>query len=805
MYTSGSTGNPKGVMVSNKNVVRLAKNNNFITFEKEERFLQTGSIVFDACTFEIWGSLLNGYELYIIKKEELLDPSKLEYYLIKNSITILWITAPLFNQLCEHNPKIFSTVRVLLTGGDVLSPKHINMVKESCPNLTIINGYGPTENTTFSTCFTIDKKYSSSIPIGYPIANSTCYVVSKDLQLLPINVPGELLVGGDGVSKGYLNNPSSTNSKFIPNMFGNGFLYRTGDMVKWNEDGSISFIGRIDNQVKIRGFRVELSEITLYIQKFDGIKDCVVVINEFNTEKSICAYFSADKKIDIPSLKDFLKKYLPYYSIPTYFMQLDVLPLNANGKIDRHSLPLPTNAINNIYRAPSTNLQSQLVEIFKKVLNIDNIGIDDNFFELGGDSLLAMNLNMEINKLTDKISYADIFRYPTVSDLERKILSDKDVPLFSKIDNLSDQFVDILNNTTNKDKVNNYSPKSILLTDATGFLGIHILAEYLNNSDANIFCIIREKSGINVKERLIKKLNYYFGNKYDHLIDSRIFVIKGDTSLKNFGLEDIELLKLSNSVDLVINSAAIVAHYGNYSSFYNANVKSVKNIVDFCNQFNKKLYHISTRSVAGDKLDTSYLLSKKRHVRKIKFTESSLYIGQILDGVYSRSKFEAENYILNNINKGLDAYILRMGNLMPRYKDYVFQENLSDNNYLNILASFIRLGFIPDYLKNYQLEFTPIDCAANAIMQLVSHPSKTNRIFHLYNHKTISAKKFIKVLKKLNYDIKILPDDSFKNEINLILENDNSKKLLNYLIDDFDSNLHLIYQSDIIVKSKFTI
>ena len=197
MYTSGSTGNPKGVMVSNKNVVRLVKNTNFIEFKENERILQTGSIVFDACTFEIWGALLNGFELYIIKKQDLLDPVLLEKYLVDNKITILWLTAPLFNQLCESNPSMFKSVRVLLTGGDVLSPRHINSVKKACPNLTVINGYGPTENTTFSTCFTIDKFYDNSIPIGYPIANSTCYVVSPTLNLLPVGVPGELLVGGD--------------------------------------------------------------------------------------------------------------------------------------------------------------------------------------------------------------------------------------------------------------------------------------------------------------------------------------------------------------------------------------------------------------------------------------------------------------------------------------------------------------------------------------------------------------------------------------------------------------------------------
>jgi len=430
MYTSGSTGEPKGVMVKNKNIVRLVKNTNFIKFKEKERILQTGSIVFDACTFEIWSALLNGFELYIIKKEELLDPNLLESYLKKNKITILWITAPLFNQLSESNPKMFETARVLLTGGDVLSPKHINLVRKMCPNLMIINGYGPTENTTFSTCFTIDKDYEESIPIGYPISNSTCYVVSKDLTLLPTEVPGELLVGGDGVSKGYLNNEEQTKSKFIPNKFGEGILYKTGDLVKWNKDGSIEFIGRTDNQVKIRGFRVELGEITLKIQDFDGIKECFSIVKTVNNEKVICAYFSAKEKIDIHTLREFLKKVLPSYAIPTYLVQVKSLPINANGKVDKNKLPEPKN--NNIESeviGARNEIDTKLINILKELLNVRTISMGDSFFELGGDSLFAINLCAKIeNEFNTQVHVKDILESHTIeeiSDIINKNLNDK--------------------------------------------------------------------------------------------------------------------------------------------------------------------------------------------------------------------------------------------------------------------------------------------------------------------------------------------------------------------------------------------
>ncbi|MBO5413147.1 MAG: amino acid adenylation domain-containing protein [Clostridia bacterium] len=419
MYTSGSTGTPKGVMVSNKNVVRLVKNANYIKFNKNERILQTGSIVFDACTFEIWGVLLNGFELYIIKKQDLLDPISLEKYLVNNKITILWLTAPLFNQLCESNPSMFKTVRVLLTGGDVLSQRHINAVKKSCPNLTIINGYGPTENTTFSTCFTIDNFYENSIPIGFPISNSTCYIVSPTLNLLPVGVSGELLVGGDGVSKGYLNNPKFTTEKFIDNPFGQGTLYKTGDLAKWRTDGSIDFIGRIDNQVKIRGFRVELNEITLKIQEFPNIKECFTTIKTINDEKVICSYFSSSNKIDMSSLKNSLRSSLPHYAIPSYFIELDALPINTNGKVDVKKLPEPQNLNSKTdIILPRNKVDNKLIDLLKVLLNINNISIDDNFFDLGGDSLSAINLCAQIqNEFSVQLFVKDVLEHPIIQEI----------------------------------------------------------------------------------------------------------------------------------------------------------------------------------------------------------------------------------------------------------------------------------------------------------------------------------------------------------------------------------------------------
>ncbi|MCP5049716.1 MAG: amino acid adenylation domain-containing protein, partial [bacterium] len=281
IYTSGSTGRAKGVMVEHRNVTRLVKNTNYVDLSHETRILQTGAPVFDATTFEIWGSLLNGGTLVLVENDIILDADKLGKTLAENHIDTMWLTAPLFNRLVRQNKAIFAPLSYLIVGGDVLSPPHINLVRSEHKHLKVINGYGPTENTTFSACYPVDGEFKESIPIGTPINNSTAYIVDKNYHLQPAGVFGELLVGGDGVSRGYLNNPELTAGRFVPNPFSSPVtgdrLYHTGDRCRWLPGGEIEFSGRQDKQVKIRGFRVEPGEIESLLLNRDDIKEAVVV------------------------------------------------------------------------------------------------------------------------------------------------------------------------------------------------------------------------------------------------------------------------------------------------------------------------------------------------------------------------------------------------------------------------------------------------------------------------------------------------------------------------------------------------
>ena len=801
MYTSGSTGKPKGVMVKHRNVVRLVRNTNYIDFSKCKRILQTGSIVFDACTFEIWGALLNGLSLYIIKKSELLDTKILEKYLVTNKIDTLWLTAPLFNQLSEENPYIFKPVKYLLTGGDVLSPKHINLVKDANPNITLINGYGPTENTTFSCCFTIDKKYETSIPIGKAISNSTAYIVSKNGKIQPKGVPGELWVGGDGVSKGYLNRKDLTAEKFIPNPFGKGKIYKTGDLVKLLDDGNIEFIGRIDNQVKIRGFRVELSEIDNVIHQYPGILKIYTLIKEINGNKILITYFTADRTLNIQDILLYLQERLPLYMIPQHLIQLETLPLTINGKVDKAKLPMPESDSKNIYVAPENEIQKQLCEIWQKLFNLKKVGIMDNFFELGGDSLLAIRLQTEALKQNISINYSDIFEHQTIKSLSEK----KQRKELYKIDKNYDytkinQIIEI-NNISNLEQGNEEKPiGNLLLFGATGFLGTHILDEYLSTTNGNVYCLVRRKNNEDSEQRLKNILNFYFDKKYNEEFGKRIFVVYGDITKEQFSLTPKEYKELGQKIDIVINSAALVKHFGDFEMFKSINVIGTKNIIEYCKKFDKKMYHISTMSVAGiSQIDEDINNDEER----ILFSENKFYVGQNLNNAYVYTKFQAEKEILEQIPKGLKACILRMGNIFNRERDGKFQINVSENAYVNRIKALLNLGVVQQRFLIHALEFTPVDSAAKAILEIAKHNPKFN-VLHVFNTQLINFPNLIAILNNLGYNIQLVTDEKFSERVKEFLKDENLKNKISGLIPDLNKKKTLSIVAKTLPDAYFT-
>ncbi|MEG3894626.1 MULTISPECIES: amino acid adenylation domain-containing protein [unclassified Microcoleus] len=448
MYTSGSTGKPKGVCVVHRGVVRLVKDTDYASLTSAEVFLQLAPISFDASTLEIWGALLNGAQMAVFPPG---SPSLAELgeAIRLYNVTILWLTAGLFHLMVDERIEDLKGVRQLLAGGDVLSVPHVQKLLREVPNCKLINGYGPTENTTFTCCAAIDSdsQISNSVPIGRAIANTQVYILDRHLQPVPIGVPGELYAGGAGLARGYLNRPDLTAERFIPNPFTNqengwenaenravssllpssNRLYKTGDLARYLNDGNIEYLGRIDNQVKIRGFRIEVGEIEAVLAGHPDIAQVAIAVQlDASGNKCLAAYAVSrpGQILAAGTLRSFLQERLPDYMIPAGFVFLDALPLNPNGKVDRRALATQkwqssSTAPNEIIAvAPRDKFEIQVTKIWEKVLGINSMGIRDNFFEVGGHSLLGARLLAEIEKVFDKkLPLSAIFQSPTVEQL----------------------------------------------------------------------------------------------------------------------------------------------------------------------------------------------------------------------------------------------------------------------------------------------------------------------------------------------------------------------------------------------------
>lgn len=425
IYTSGSTGNPKGTLTMHYNVSRVVLDTNYISITPADRILQLSNFAFDGSVFDLYGALLNGATLLLPAKEDAIDPSRLASLIGRENISVLFITTALLNSLVDTDPGALKGLRKLLFGGERVSVRHAVKALAAMGKGKLVHMYGPTESTVYTTFYNIDhiEEGAVTIPIGKPLSNTEVYVLTQDNRLQPIGVPGELCVSGDGLAKGYLNQPELTASKFIDHPFKKDQkLYRSGDLVRMLPGGSIEFLDRIDKQVKIRGFRIELGEIESRLLAHPSIHECVVVARQdANSDKFLCAYVVSDKQLTASELREFLSSDLPAFIIPSYFILLDRIPVTPTGKIDTKALPLPGGNFNSgtEYIAPSNETETKLAETWKQVLGAERVGVNDNFFDLGGHSLKATVLASRINKAFEKqvVSVGDIFNYPTVQEL----------------------------------------------------------------------------------------------------------------------------------------------------------------------------------------------------------------------------------------------------------------------------------------------------------------------------------------------------------------------------------------------------
>lgn len=810
IYTSGSTGNPKGVMLTQKNLSNFCASMydkiEYLKDNKTYSIVSMTTVSFDIFGFETLVSLTRGLTLFMTNYFEQKITNKLERLIMDNNIDILQTTPSTMKYHLDNlaSTKNLSKLKYVMLAGEQLPKSLVSRIKEIAPNCKVYNGYGPSETTIFSTVE--DVTNLEEITIGRPIGNTQIYLLDKTRNLVPINAVGEIYIAGDGVGKGYHNNIELTTQSFLDNPFGNtSKLYKTGDLGIWLPNGVIKCLGRVDNQIKLRGLRIEIGEIEEIINSFDTskkLKSAVLVKNE-NGNSSLHAFYSSPTEIAIEELKSYMKSHLPNYMIPNTFTKIDEIPYTPNGKINRKALNFikidntDVKAENVI--SPRNELDSLLLNTVKNKLNVTDIGIDQNIFDYGADSLIIINMLTELFQYNLGIKVNDFYQFPTVRQLSNHISSRGNSDTEISVDNLLKINDVVASLDTSVNPTATTEQKSILLTGCTGFLGAHLLAELLNSPEkiSSIYCLVRSKNHLEPRKRLYDMMNFYFGSKYNSLLEKYVTVIESDISVPNLGINDVALKLLKENINCVIHCAANVKHYGKYSDFEKVNIVGTRNVIEFCLNQNAELHYISTMTVSGN-----YLLEQE-DIDTI-FNESKFYDNQNFDeNVYAKSKLLAEGYVLSSISKGLTATIYRIGDLSGRYTDGVFQKNIDENSIYLRLKSILEIGAISSSLKELELEFTPVDYAATAIAKIMWSSNSKNRIFHIYNQNKITTEFLINILKDYR-EIKFLSPKDFKDYIKKLSANNISRTKLNGIINDFTNESDLIYSHTIKVDNSIT-
>ncbi len=803
LYTSGSTGNPKGVMVTNNNLNNFIHsfNNLYKGISPHDKLLASTNICFDVSIFEFYICLLNGAGLYLYDENIINNIFHYCDTIIHNNISMLYIPPNILEEVYQilSNAKYHGLTKLLI-GVEPIKTKVIEQYYTLNPNMIVVNGYGPTETTICTTALAIEDSASlvnnryDIIPIGKPLHNCHLIVLDNDLNPLPLNVPGELYVNGENVSRGYINDKKQTDKAFI--QYKGSTYYKTGDIVVLDKNGNYTFIGRNDSQIKINGHRVELGEIEKNMYLYPDIIKAVILVNSQN---KIVAYFTSSAKVNVNDLRLFLQTKLPSYYIPNFFVQVDKFVLTPNGKVDRKWLLRLKINTSSDYEPPSTEDEKTLVKLFETILNVKKVGINDNFFDLGGDSLAAIKLQIEAFNQGFNISYKDIFELPTIKQLAKSVSHKRFAQTvgnydYSKIDEFLHKDVDI--KRVKKDKI-----KNVLLTGATGFVGCHILDYLLKHTNCKVYCLVRLGSSTDIYTKVMDTIHFYFGDKYDKLIYKRLFIIEGDITKDYLGISNSYIETFGHSIDCVINSAAVVRHYGKNSIFTETNVTGTQNLIDFCQRFHCKLVQISTLSVSGNMFEGDQLKFAD-FPSGSSFTEQNLFVNQDLSNVYVATKFFGERLILENvIQNNLDAKIIRLGNITNRYSDGKFQINITENAFLNRIKSFLKIGAVPDYITDGYVEFTPVDFCAEAIVKIALSKSDLT-VFHVYNNKHITFSDLIALFEKHGVSIDVLDEEHFKERLSEVLKEE--KATLSGIINDFDDNKKLSYTSQIKISNDIT-
>jgi amino acid adenylation domain-containing protein len=780
IYTSGSTGKPKGAMLHQaglRNFIAVV-----IDMEKltaNDRISGHRSFSFDAHIEDMYPVLTLGGSFHIMPTEIRKDLAAIRQFLIDHQCTGGGYSTAMTSLLLNTFDDL--PIRFTTGGGEKMDGVFSDHIE-------IINVYGPTECTDDTSYYAIAPgRRVENIPIGQSVANNWNFIVDTAGNLVPQGVAGELCFAGVQVGRGYWRLPERTAKSFVDCPFvkqdrwGRPVrMYHTGDLCRWNDDGQIEYLGRIDTQVKLRGFRIELGEIESKALNIDGIRQAAAEVRKVMGNEHLVLYYTLEASATLS--EDDIRKALAAssladYMVPDAYMLMDSMPMTPNGKINRKVLPVPDMKRATEYEEPVGEMEELFCNIFSDILKINEVGATDNFFEIGGTSINAIKVIVEASKHGAQIVFNDIFTLKTPRALAAFVSGNKAsatntvvaepvaaIPLNTPE---AKHFAPLnaLLKANNLDAFRNGKRQAVgdvLLTGATGYLGIHILNELLANYHGKILCPVRAKGNDEALSRIKTLYFYYFGHTeaFSHF-DERVTAFAAEITQP----DALDKAAEANASLTVVNCVANVKHFSAGNDIEMVNIESVRHLIAFCLRTGSRLIHISTNSIAGISIDNV-------PGPEVRLSEQDLFIGQNIDtNKYVYSKFKAEELVLDAIaHHNLNAKIMRVGNLSARQRDGEFQINFNTNNFLAMLRAYVVIGMIPYEALDKCFEFSPIDEVAHAIMQLAQTP-KECMVFHPSNTHRQFLSDILMGFAKAGITLRRVENEEFQQALEKMMEN----------------------------------
>lgn len=746
MFTSGSTGEPKGVMLCHRAVSSL-----FVTVrELLERaggpILCTTNVVFDSFIGESIFPLAMGKTIILTDEEEMMLPWRLAEIIEQSSAEIFQVT-PARLQMCLGNEafcRAAAGLKLVMLGGEVLTGQLVHRLREAT-DAVIVNMYGPTEATVYMTL--IDVEDGDHITIGRPVYNGRIYVLDEQRKPVPPTACGELYMAGECLAKGYISRPGLTEKMFVPDPYFPGQkMYKSGDMGRLRLDGSYDFLGRRDTQVKLNGQRVELEEITGAIIETGLAGQAAVIANRREDgSMELWAFYVTDggDSVSQEQIRQMLKKKLPSYMIPSRFYQIPEMPLTASSKTDTSRLRELAEAQETTAKEAEENGDGTeyVLRIWRNILGRKDLEKEVSFFEQGGTSLAALSVLSLYYNDGKEMSLAQFYEHPTAAEQAGLLGTETKAAATETGTAVTETKADV---TEKRD-----TGKHILITGATGFFGVHLLKELLENGRKRIFCLLKDGD----ERRLNDTLAWYFGNGFAMSAKGRITVIRGDIRSEYFGMEQREYTGLAEKIGEVYHCAADVRHYAAEEKEYlNTNVGGTVNALKFAGDAGAEFYHMSTCSVSGEHLRAAD--------SPCPFTEQDFDIGQDWEkNIYVKSKFLAEKEVFDAVRRGIPAKIFRLGRLVGRASDGVFQRNPDNNAFYLLMRAFAAVGCMPEMMKDIPVDLTPVDYAAKAVAALTGAEGS---VFHIIQPDPQRAGD---IIREISPAMKIVPDEVFSGRL----------------------------------------